>query len=105
MATTTSKSKRIQKTTVNENQNNYNYSSAPIPETPFTMFYEEERGYCATLGNSAITEWNKSEKEILKQIPKTNWKTMTSIISAIASNVYDIKTEMRIQDAIKQGGN
>lgn len=103
MGTNTSKSKQTSKTTADENQNNLNYSSAPIPNTPFTMWYQEDKGYCATLGNSAITGYEKSEKEVLQQIPKGNIKSLIALISAIASNVYDYKTEERIQNAIKGG--
>lgn len=104
MGTTKSKSQQTGHMSVEENQNNYNYSSAPIPNTPFTMWYNDEKGYCATLGKSAITGYETTEKAVLNQLPKGNMRCLTAIISAIASNVYDIKTEQRIKEAIKQGG-
>lgn len=102
-ATQSQKSKQTGHTSAKENQNNYNYSSAPIANTPFTM-WRSEKGYCITLGNSAITDYHATEKEALKEMPKGNIKGWMALISAIASNVYDYKTEQRIQEAIKQGG-
>lgn len=87
-----------------ENQNNYNYSNAPIPNTPFTMWYEETKGYMISHGNSAITKWQKTEKEALAKLPKTEWETLIAIIASVSANVYDMKTDIRIAEAIKQGG-
>lgn len=85
------KSKSIQQSQQEENQNSSDYSSAPIEGTPFTMF-RTPNGYVAVLGKDQITDYKKTEKEVLEELPnKKTLRTLITLMSAVASNVFDTR--------------
>lgn len=91
MDTNTSKFGQKESTTAKKNHNSSIFSTAPIPNTPFTMVHDTEKGYIITLGNGQLCDWKKTEKEALKTLPNGDIKTLIAIIVAISTNVNELK--------------
>lgn len=54
--------------------------------------FKTEKGFVVTLGKAQITDYYETEKAALEQLPnRKQLRTLITIISAVANNVYDFK--------------
>lgn len=74
-----------------ENKNTYNkelVSRKKIPNTPFEIIGNEERGYFLAFGKYKLTPDIKTEEDVIMYLEETSWYIIVNII-AIMLNKYE----------------
>lgn len=71
------------KETNSSNSSELESSTERIEGTPFLRRWEKENGYSFGLGNYRISEWYKTEKEMLKKLKEKDWDTIAGLIGVV----------------------